>query len=60
MQMAKEMGADVVLDSTHMNVVAEMKRLTNGGADVAIEALGRQQTFRMLSAVCAGVEHSRA
>jgi threonine dehydrogenase-like Zn-dependent dehydrogenase len=29
-----------------MDVVAEVKRLTSGGADVAIEALGSQQTFQ--------------
>ena len=28
-----------------VDVVAEVKRLTGGGADVAIEALGTQQTF---------------
>ena len=39
------MGADVVLDPTAVDVVAEVKRLTNGGADVAIEALGLQETF---------------
>lgn len=39
------MGADVVLDYTQQDVVAEIKRLTGGGADVAIEALGTQATF---------------
>jgi threonine dehydrogenase-like Zn-dependent dehydrogenase len=43
--MAKRMGADVVLDYTQQDVVAEIKRLTGGGVDVAIEALGTQQTF---------------
>ena len=43
--MARRMGADVVLDFTQVDVVAEVKRLTGGGADVAIEALGTQQTF---------------
>src|SRR6266516_450558 len=43
--MAKRMGADVVLDYRAVDVVAEVKRLTGGGADVAIEALGTQQTF---------------
>ena len=42
---AKRMGADVVLDHRSTDVVAEVKRLTGGGADVAIEALGTQQTF---------------
>ena len=45
MKMSKRMGADVVLDPKQMNVVEEVKRLTNGGADVAIEALGIQETF---------------
>jgi threonine dehydrogenase-like Zn-dependent dehydrogenase len=43
--MAKRMGADVTLDYRGIDVVAEIKRLTGGGADVAIEALGTQQTF---------------
>jgi alcohol dehydrogenase len=42
---ARRMGADVVLDYRKCDVVAEIKRLTGGGADVAIEALGTQQTF---------------
>lgn len=42
--MAKRMGADVVLDPNQQDVVAEIKRLT-GGVDVAIEALGLQETF---------------
>jgi len=43
--MSKRMGADVVLDYRKVDVVDEVKRLTGGGADVAIEALGTQQTF---------------
>jgi threonine dehydrogenase-like Zn-dependent dehydrogenase len=43
--MSKRMGADVVLDYREMDVVAEIQRLTGGGADVAIEALGTQETF---------------
>ena len=39
------MGADAVLDYRFTDVVAEVRRLTGGGADVAIEALGTQQTF---------------
>ena len=45
MEMAKRMGADVVLDPKEINVAEEVKRLTGGGADVAIEALGLQETF---------------
>lgn len=45
-KMAKRMGADIVLDHTKTDVVAEIKRLTDGeGVDVAIEALGTQATF---------------
>ena len=43
--MARRMGADVVLDYRAVDVDAEIRRLTGGGADVAIEALGSQQTF---------------
>ena len=43
--MSREMGADVVLDYRAVDVAAEVKRLTGGGADVAIEALGTPQTF---------------
>jgi alcohol dehydrogenase len=45
MKMSKQMGANVVLDPKQCDVVAEVKRLTGGGADVAIEALGTQVTF---------------
>ena len=44
LEMAKRMGVDVVLDYRKVDVVAEVRRLT-GGVDVAIEALGTQQTF---------------
>ncbi len=43
--MARRMGADIVLDYREVDVVAEVKRLTGGGADVTIEALGLQETF---------------
>src|SRR5262249_14493258 len=44
--MSKRMGAAVVLDFTKVDVFEEVMRLTRGiGADVAIEALGTQQTF---------------
>src|SRR5260370_8370072 len=55
-QMAKRMGADIVLNHEKVDVVAEIKRLTNGrGVDVAIEALGTQRTFEnALRAIRAG------
>lgn len=43
--MARRMGADVVLDYRQVDVVEEVRRLTGGGVDVSIEALGTQQTF---------------
>ena len=45
LSMARQMGADVVLDYRECDVVAEVKHLTGDGADVTIEALGTQQTF---------------
>jgi 2-desacetyl-2-hydroxyethyl bacteriochlorophyllide A dehydrogenase len=45
-EMARRMGADVVVDHTRTDAVAEIRRLTQGkGVDVAIEALGTQTTF---------------
>jgi alcohol dehydrogenase len=45
-KMAKRMGADVVLNFKETDVIAEIRRLTGGtGVDVAIEALGTQETF---------------
>lgn len=44
--MAKRMGADIVLNFKECDVVAEIRGLTDGrGVDVAIEALGTQETF---------------
>jgi threonine dehydrogenase-like Zn-dependent dehydrogenase len=46
LEMSKRMGADVVVDFTQEDPVAKVKELTEGrGADVAIEALGIQDTF---------------
>ena len=46
LEAARRMGADIVLDYQQVDPVAEILRLTGGrGADVAIEALGTQQTF---------------
>ena len=45
-EMARRMGADHVVDFKTADPVAEIMHLTNGrGVDVAIEALGRQETF---------------
>ncbi len=44
--MAKKMGANFVLNFLESDVVSEIHRLTGGrGVDVAIEALGAQETF---------------
>jgi len=45
LRLSRRMGADVVLDYRECDVVGEVRKLTGGGADVAIEALGTQQTF---------------
>ena len=46
MEIARKMGADHVVDFSKSDPVQEIMRLTDGrGVDVAIEALGRQQTF---------------
>jgi alcohol dehydrogenase len=46
LEMAKKLGADVLIDYKKTEPVEEIMRLTHGhGVDVAIEALGTQQTF---------------
>lgn len=45
MEMSKRMGTQMVLDPNECDIVAEIKKVTGGGADVAIEALGLQVTF---------------
>jgi threonine dehydrogenase-like Zn-dependent dehydrogenase len=46
LDMARQFGANVTINHREQDPVAEIKRLTDGrGADVAIEALGRQETF---------------
>ncbi len=46
-EMAKRVGADIVVDFTKSDPVEEILRLTRGrGVDVAIEALGLQSTFQ--------------
>lgn len=47
LHLAREMGADEVVDFRQEDPVAAIKRLTGGrGVDVAIEALGKQETFQ--------------
>ena len=45
LDMSRRLGADVTLNYLEVDVVEKVKRLTGGGADVAIEALGMQETF---------------
>jgi len=46
MEMALKMGADHVVDFSKLDPVNEIRRITEGrGVDVAIEALGKKQTF---------------
>ena len=46
LEMARRFGASVTLNTRDGDPVAEIKRLTGGhGVDVAIEALGTQETF---------------
>jgi L-iditol 2-dehydrogenase len=45
LKMAKEMGADAILELSGAELVAEVMRLTAGkGVDVALEAVGRNET----------------
>jgi alcohol dehydrogenase len=47
LHLSREMGADEVIDFTQEDPVAAIKRLTGGrGVDVAIEALGKPETFQ--------------
>ena len=46
LEMARKLGADHVVDASKGDVVEQIMQLTRGrGVDVAIEALGTQQTF---------------
>lgn len=42
---SRHLGADVTLNAREVDVPAEVKRLTGGGADATIEALGTPETF---------------
>jgi alcohol dehydrogenase len=46
LEMSRQFGANVTLNANTVDVVDTIKELTDGrGVDVAIEALGRQETF---------------
>ena len=47
-EISRRLGAEVVIDHTSEDPAAAIMRLTNGrGVDVAIEALGTQETFEL-------------
>jgi alcohol dehydrogenase len=49
LKVAKEMGADITIDYSQTDPVKEIMRITGGrGVDIAIEALGTQNTFESL------------
>lgn len=51
-RIARRLGADEIVDYSKGDPVAEIMRLTDGrGVDVAIEALGKQETFAAALAV---------
>ena len=43
-KLAKECGADVILDPKECDVIAEIKKLTKVGADVSFECIGNKLT----------------
>ena len=45
LKIAKQLGADVVINPKTTNVTEDIRRISGGGVDVAIEALGAQETF---------------
>jgi alcohol dehydrogenase len=48
LEAARQFGADVVINNTHTDAVAQVMALTGGlGADVAIEAVGVPATFEL-------------
>ncbi len=48
LEMAREFGADVTLNSTECDVVAEVKRLTGSGADIVVECVGAKATVDLI------------
>jgi len=48
LKMAESMGADYGIDSTHSNVIEQVRKVSNGmrGADVVIEAVGSKETWQ--------------
>ena len=46
-EFAKKAGADYVLDPNETDVIAQINKITGGGADIAFEVTGSQQGFDM-------------
>lgn len=44
LKLAKELGADVIINSSNGQHIQQIKELTQGGAHVSIDALGNRQT----------------
>ncbi|HHT9109950.1 MAG TPA: zinc-binding dehydrogenase [Candidatus Brocadiaceae bacterium] len=44
LDMAKKEGASVIINAAEKNLVEAVKEVTNGGADITIDALGSEQT----------------
>ena len=52
LEMAERLGADIVLDPAAVDAVEEIFQITDGkGVDVAVEAVGLPETFRMATSV---------
>lgn len=52
LELAKSLGADLVINSQEEDPVAKVKKLTNGiGADVVVEAAGTAESFNAASAM---------
>ena len=56
LEFARKMGADVVLNYKEQDVVAEIKRLTGGGADVPSRRSERRPPSRTACAACGPAE----
>ncbi len=52
LQLAQELGADIVINSSRENVYDRVMEITNGvGADVVVEAAGTEQSFNTASEI---------
>ncbi|WP_432515064.1 zinc-binding dehydrogenase [Kineococcus sp. SYSU DK001] len=51
LEAARRAGADEVVDASRADPVAEVRRLTDGGTDLALEVIGNPVTFRQATEV---------